>query len=96
MESRMYYVYIMTNIGRTVLYTGVTNNLTRRVGQHKLLVHRGFTCRYHVTRLLYYEAHGSIREAISREKQIKGGSRAKKLALVNENNPQWRDLAVAL
>lgn len=96
MKGRMYYVYIMTNIGRAVLYTGVTSNLPRRVAQHKAREYKGFTCRYHVTVLVYYEVFFSIRDAIFREKQIKAGSRAKKLALVNENNPQWRDLALDL
>ena len=73
MEGRMCYVYIMTNIGRTVLYTGVTSNLPRRVCQHKAREHRGFTCQYHVTLLAYYEEFPGIRDAIAREKQIKGG-----------------------
>jgi putative endonuclease len=87
-----YYVYIMANQYNTVLYVGVTNNLERRVAEHKAGVHEGFTKKYSVTKLVYYEASPSITAAIEREKQLKGGSRAKKLALIQELNPKWCDL----
>jgi len=83
----------MTNPSRT-LYVGVTNNLELRVGQHKEKATPGFTQRYNITRLAYYEGHDSIRSAIEREKQIKGWSRDKKITLVESMNPTWRDLAV--
>jgi putative endonuclease len=87
-----YYVYIMTNQSRT-LYTGVTNDLRRRVYEHQHESLSGFTQRYHITRLVYYEATPDVRSAIAREKQIKGWSRARKLALIEAMNPGWRDLS---
>ena len=87
-----YYIYIMTNQHRTVLYTGVTNSLTRRVGQHREGKDGTFTATYNVNRLVYWEAFVNIRNAISREKEIKGWRREKKLALVNTLNPEWNDL----
>ncbi len=89
---KTYYVYIMTNKTRT-LYTGVTNNLERRVMDHKRKVFPGFTAKYHLDRLVYYEAFGDIRYAIQREKQIKGWLRAKKVALIIARDPEWRDLS---
>jgi putative endonuclease len=89
---KTYYVYIMTNRTRT-LYTGVTNNLERRVLQHKRRLLPGFTREYHINRLVYYETFGDIRVAIQREKQIKGWLRAKKVALIVSANPTWRDLS---
>jgi putative endonuclease len=91
--KRQYAVYILTNKNNTVLYTGVTNDLLRRVSEHKSKSTRGFTRRYNVNKLLYFELFDEIYEAIAREKQIKAGSRKKKLALINSLNPQWRDLA---
>ena len=91
--SRSMYVYILTNTGRTVLYIGVTNDLTRRVAEHKAGVHEGFTKQYNVHKLVYFEAYPDINAAIAREKQLKAGSRAKKLALINLHNPAWEDLA---
>jgi putative endonuclease len=88
-----YYVYIMTNASKT-LYTGVTNDLERRVREHKAQVGSGFTTKYHVTRLAYYETYGDIHQAIAREKQIKGWLRAKKVALIEAQNPSWRDLSL--
>lgn len=76
-----YYVYIVTNRSRT-LYTGVTNNLERRVYEHRHGLVRGFTRRYNITRLVYYETSGSIDDAIAREKQIKGWLRSKKISLI--------------
>jgi putative endonuclease len=89
---KTYYVYILTNPYHTVLYIGVTNNLERRVAEHKEGAHEGFTKKYNVTKLVYYEASPSIAAAIEREKQLKGGSRARKPALIQEQNPDWRDL----
>ena len=90
------YIYIMTNPGRTVLYTGVTNNVDRRAAEHRTGLGGRFTSMYHVTKLVYYEVFDSIVDAIAREKQIKAGSRAKKLALIEKMNPQWNDLATRL
>ena len=90
-----YYVYIMTNRSRT-LYVGVTNDLERRVYEHKHMLKEGFTRRYTIDRLVYYEASSDIRSAISREKQIKGWLRARKVALVEAQNPEWRDLSLDL
>jgi putative endonuclease len=87
-----YYVYIMTNKYHTVLYTGVTNDLKKRVWQHKEKLVEGFTKRYNVTKLVYYETSADVRSAIAREKQIKAGSRKKKLDLINRVNANWRDL----
>ncbi len=87
-----YYVYIMTNQSRT-LYTGVTNNLERRVSQHKLKLIPGFTRQYNLKRLVYYEAYNDVPAAIQREKQIKGWLRAKKVALIIARNPAWTDLS---
>jgi len=87
-----YYVYIMTNKGNTVLYTGITNDLARRVMEHKEDVKEGFTKKYLAHKLVYFEAYESVQDAICREKQIKGGSRAKKIALINSINPKWEDL----
>jgi putative endonuclease len=87
-------VYIMTNRHRTVLYTGVTSDLDRRVLQHKAGVHpAGFTRRYNIDRLVYYELANDIRSAIAREKQIKRWRREKKVMLIESMNPEWRDLA---
>jgi len=90
----MYYVYIMTNNSRT-LYTGVTNNLERRVFEHKHKLLSGFTQKYNLNRLVYYESCGDVRAAIQREKQIKGWVRAKKVALIVSTNHAWRDLSEA-
>ena len=91
--DKRYHVHILTNVGNTVLYTGVTNDLPRRLAQHKEGVPGSFTKRYNVTKLVHYETFGDIRDAISREKQIKGGSRRGKLDLINQSNPSWRDLS---
>ena len=85
-------VYIMTNKGHRVLYTGVTSNLFKRVAEHKNKVVAGFTSNYNVTKLVYYEEFNTMEEAIAREKQIKGGSRQKKIDLINSKNPEWKDL----
>jgi len=86
---RVYYVYIMASRSR-VLYTGVTNNLARRVGEHKSLV-AGFTSRYRVTQLVYFEEFRYVLDAIAREKEIKGWVRARKIRLIEERNPTWED-----
>ena len=86
------YVYLMTNPGESVLYTGVTNDLMRRVYQHREKRLEGFTKRYNVTKLVYFEAFEDPESAIAREKQIKKWSRARKDALVESVNPGWRDL----
>jgi putative endonuclease len=89
---KQYYVYIMTNRSRT-LYTGMTNDLKRRVWQHKEKIIGGFTQKYNITRLVYYEQTPDVHAAIAREKQIKGWLRAKKIALIESSNPDWRDLS---
>jgi putative endonuclease len=88
-----YHVYIMTNQSRT-LYTGVTNNLEQRVAQHKSKQIPGFTAKYNITQLVYHESFTNINEAIAAEKRIKGWTRAKKIALIESQNPLWEDLAV--
>jgi putative endonuclease len=87
-----YYVYIMTNKSRT-LYVGMTNNLERRVSEHKQKFIEGFTKRYNITLLVYYEAYSDVRDAIAREKQVKDWRREKKIALIESLNPTWRDLS---
>jgi putative endonuclease len=89
---KQYYVYIMTNRART-LYTGVTNNLTHRVYAHKRKLVKGFTAKYNITQLVYYEVTSDVRSAIAREKQIKGWLRKKKIALIESMNPEWKDLS---
>jgi putative endonuclease len=86
------YVYIMTNKYSKVLYTGVTSNVFKRVNEHKEKLIGGFTSRYNITKLVYYEEFETMPEAIAREKQIKGGSRQKKIDLINSRNPKWNDL----
>lgn len=90
--SGQFYVYILTNKKNRVLYAGVTNSLFHRASQHREKKVEGFTKRYNVTKLVYYETFDDIRDAIAREKQIKAGSRRKKIELINSVNPEWRDL----
>ena len=90
--SKEYYIYIMTNKSRT-LYTGVTNDLMCRVYEHKNKLVDGFTKKYNIQHLVYYESTSSVYSAIEREKQIKGWLRSKKLALIDSNNPEWKDLS---
>ena len=86
-------VYIMTNILRTVLYTGVTSDLIMRVQEHKTRIHpESFTAKYNVIFLVYYKNFSSIDEAILEEKRIKAGSRKQKCILINSINPEWKDL----
>lgn len=87
-----YYIYILTNKNNTVLYVGVTNNLTRRIWEHKSKLIAGFTKKYNVDKLVYYEVLDNPTDAIKREKQLKAGSRKKKLDLINKLNPEWNDL----
>lgn len=88
-----YQVYILTNDNNTVLYVGITNNLQRRMEEHKLKMNsKSFTARYSIGKLIWYEDYDDVVEAIAREKQIKAGSRVKKINLVNKMNPEWRDL----
>jgi len=89
---KQYYVYIMTNSSRT-LYTGVTDDLVRRIYEHKEKLIKGFTQKYNITRLVYYEITSDVRAAIQREKQIKGWLRKKKTALIESVNPEWKDLS---
>ena len=90
-----YYVYIMADRHRGTLYTGMTNDLERRVSEHKAASTPGFTSRYHVHTLVYYEDFTDVFAAITREKQIKGWTRAKKIALFESVNPRWEDLSEA-
>jgi putative endonuclease len=90
------YVYLLANKHNNVLYTGVTNDLIRRIYEHKNKLVAGFTQKYNVDRLVYYEVAGSIMVAIEREKQIKKWSRKKKHDLINAMNPEWNDLYLLL
>ena len=94
--NKQYFVYIMTNKTNTVLYTGVTSDLKRRVFEHREKLVEGFTRKYNITKLVYIEMCGDIKTAITREKQIKGGSRKKKIDLINEMNKDWDDLSERL
>jgi len=93
MGNRQYFVYIMTNKNNNVIYTGMTNNLVFRVFQHKNKLLKGFTNRYNCVKLVYYEIYDDPYSAITREKQIKAGSRKKKLEMIEKNNPLWKDLS---
>jgi putative endonuclease len=88
-----FYVYMMTNKGKNVLYTGVTNDLQKRLWQHRNSNGKSFTKRYNCDRLVYFEWYQDIRQAIDRETQIKGWSRSKKDALIATLNPEWKNLA---
>jgi putative endonuclease len=90
--GKEYCVYIMTNNHNTVIYSGVTNDLARRVYEHKNRLGGIFTRKYNICKLVYYEVTDNVYSALAREKQIKGGSRKKKIDLVNSVNPEWRDL----
>ena len=91
--NNQYYVYIMTNISNTVLYTGVTNNLERRVFEHKNNITEGFSKKYNINKLVFFETTNDIKSAIAREKQIKGWLRIKKIKLIETANPEWKDLS---
>jgi putative endonuclease len=91
--TKTFHVYILTNQNHTVLYTGVTSDLKKRVTEHKTKSHpKSFSARYNVDQLVFYEQLATIHFAIAREKQIKGGSRQKKIDLINAFNPSWQDL----
>ena len=92
-QERQYYVYILTNRSGT-LYVGVTNDLERRMYEHKNKLVPGFTSKYNVTRLAHFEQTSEVESAIAREKQIKGWRRNKKVALIESSNPQWKDLSL--
>ena len=92
MSDRQYCVYIMTNSHNTVLYTGVTNNLERRVTEHRAGKGSTFTKKYNLDKLVYFECGNDVNTAIFREKQIKAGSRKKKIELIESINPNWNDL----
>ncbi|MEK7653515.1 MAG: GIY-YIG nuclease family protein [Patescibacteria group bacterium] len=91
--SRYYYVYILTNKNNNVLYIGVTRDLLKRAWEHRSGIHpNSFTKKYNLNKLVYYEYSESIYAAIAREKQLKGGSRQKKIYLINQFNPEWKNL----
>ncbi len=90
--NKQAYVYLMTNISNKVIYTGVTSDLIKRIYEHKSKLIGGFTKKYNVNKLVYYEIHDDISEAIKREKQIKNWSRQKKIDLINILNEDWKDL----
>jgi putative endonuclease len=92
-NSRTYYVYLLTNWNNQVMYLGVTNDLERRVYEHQNKLVEGFTKRYNVSKLVYYEMTTDVESALTREKEIKKWRREKKNRLVNELNPEWRDLS---
>jgi putative endonuclease len=92
MQNRQSFVYILTNNYNRVLYTGVTSDLKKRVWEHREKVADSFTKRYNANKLVYYEVFADIRDAIAHEKQIKAGSRQKKINLIIGMNPEWRDL----
>jgi putative endonuclease len=94
--EKQFYIYIITNPNNTVTQVGITSNLHERVSQHKEKVVRSFTSRYNINKLVYYEIFSDADSAISREKQIKGGSRKKKVELMNSLNPKWEDLSGSL
>jgi putative endonuclease len=96
MSERQFYVYILASKRNGTLYVGVTNNLVRRVWEHKQGLAAGFTKQYGVNLLVYFEAHDNVEGAITREKQIKRWRRAWKLALIERENPNWRDLYAEL
>ncbi len=93
MDERQYFVYIITNKRNTVLYTGVTNNLERRLYEHRHGLTPGFSSKYLCSKLVYYETTACIDSALNREKQIKAGSRKKKILLIESRNTQWQDLS---
>lgn len=92
MSHHNYYVYIVASLSRTI-YVGMTNELPRRIQQHKQKLLGGFTARYSVDRLVYFEHTTDVNAAIAREKQVKSWSRKKRVALIEEHNPAWNDLA---
>ncbi len=94
--KKQYYIYILTSNNQNVLYTGITNDLLRRVYEHKNKLHDGFTSKFNVNQLVYYEIFFDPITAIERKKQIKGGSRKKKIKLIESKNVEWDDLYFGL
>lgn len=92
MTQKYFFVYILTNYTNTVLYTGITNNITRRVYEHKEKLEEGFTQKYNVNKLVYFEVFETPEQAIKREKAIKNLVRRKKIALIQKENQEWKDL----
>ena len=92
-EDKQYYVYILTNKSDNVLYVGVTNDLIRRIFEHKTKLVEGFTKKYNLQKLVYYEATNDIESAINREKQLKNWHRGWKMNLIDQFNPDWKDLS---
>ncbi len=90
--ERQYYIYIVTNKNNSALYTGVTNSLSRKICEHKQKLIPGFTKKYNLIKLVYYEIFDNVYDAIKREKQIKGGSREDKINLINKFNKDYKDL----
>ncbi|MBA4417312.1 MAG: excinuclease ABC subunit C [Syntrophus sp. (in: bacteria)] len=90
--NKQYFVYIMTNKYNKTLYTGVTSDLKRRIFEHREKLNEGFTKQYNITKLVYYEVYDDPEHAILREKQIKGGSRSKKITFIESMNKDWEDL----
>ena len=96
MSEKKGYIYILTNKGNNVFYTGVTSDLVKRIYEHKNKLVDGFSKKYNLDRLVYYEIFESIQDAIPREKQIKGWLRSRKIALIEQMNPAWEDLYLKL
>ncbi|MFA6551566.1 MAG: GIY-YIG nuclease family protein [Patescibacteria group bacterium] len=96
MRERQYYIYILTNKTNEVLYIGVTNNLLQRIYQHKNKLINGFTARYNLNKLVYYEIYQYIQDAIQREKQIKKWNREWKIGQIQKFNPRWEDLYIEM
>lgn len=92
MKQKQYYVYIMTNFANTVIYVGVTDDIIRRAYEHKNKILKGFTSEYNINKLVYFEEYRDILSAINREKQLKAGSRQKKIDLIVKDNPKFNDL----
>ena len=92
MHNKVYYVYILASKKNGTLYVGVTNNLKRRIYEHKGKLIEGFTNKYNVSQLIYFEQYSDIREALTREKRLKKWNRAWKVALIEKTNPEWEDL----
>ena|ERR1700761_9012723 len=93
-KIHVYYVYLLTNKGNTVIYTGITNDITSRVWDHKQGTNDGFTKKYACKKLVYYEEYQWVQDAIAREKQLKAGPRKNKVDLINSENPEWNDLSI--
>ncbi|OGQ13561.1 MAG: endonuclease [Deltaproteobacteria bacterium RIFCSPHIGHO2_02_FULL_40_11] len=94
MRMKQYFVYIMTNKRNTVLYTGITSNIEKRVYEHKMKIIPGFTQKYNVDKLAYYEEFPDPESAIAAEKKIKGWTRQKKIKLIESHNIEWKDLSI--